>query len=335
MFSNDVGIDIGTANTLIYKRGKGIIMREPSVISINENTGKIVAVGTEAKKMLGRAPREIKTVRPLNNGVIADFDGAAKMIKTLVKQSNKGNYFSKTRIVVCYPIGISAVEKMAIEDAARDAGARNVYMVPEPFASAIGANLPVFEPTGSMIVDIGGGTTEVAVISLGGIVTACSLRCGGDAMDKAIVAYVRKKFNLLIGERTAEEIKIKIGCADEAALEKEEMEIRGRDIINGLPAKITVTSEDICSALTGSVEKIYDSIHATLEETPPELAGDIIENGVMLAGGGALIKGIDAYISRRLGIKVKIATEPLESVAIGAGKMFDFLDVIDDIVEQE
>ena len=335
MFSNDVGIDIGTANTLIYKRGKGIIMREPSVISINENTGKIVAVGTEAKKMLGRAPREIKTVRPLNNGVIADFDGAAKMIKTLVKQSNKGNYFSKTRIVVCYPIGISAVEKMAIEDAARDAGARNVYMVPEPFASAIGANLPVFEPTGSMIVDIGGGTTEVAVISLGGIVTACSLRCGGDAMDKAIVAYVRKKFNLLIGERTAEEIKIKIGCADEAALEKEEMEIRGRDIINGLPAKITVTSEDICSALTGSVEKIYDSIHATLEETPPELAGDIIENGVMLAGGGALIKGIDSYISRRLGIKVKIATEPLESVAIGAGKMFDFLDVIDDIVEQE
>lgn len=331
MFSNDIGVDLGTANTLIYKRGKGIIMREPSVISVNTETGKIVAVGTEAKKMLGRTPREIKSTRPLVDGVIADFDCAAKMLKAFVKKTGKSGIFNKTRVVVCYPVGVSEVEKMAIEDAAGDTGAKKVYLIPEPFAAAVGANLPVFDASGSMIVDIGGGTTEVAVASLGGIVTSCSLRCAGDDMDKNIVNYVKKKFNLLIGERTAEAVKLEIGSVYEGTEKKDFAEVRGRDLLNGLPSMVKLSASDVRDAITPSVEKIADAIHATLEETPPELAGDIIENGIMLAGGGALVAGIDKYLSKRLGVPVHIASEPLDCVAVGAGKMFDFLDTIDDI----
>ncbi|MBQ3824357.1 MAG: rod shape-determining protein [Clostridia bacterium] len=331
MFSNDIGIDLGTANTLIYKRGKGIIMREPSVISINTETGKTVAVGTAAKSMLGRTPKEITTKRPLIDGVIADFDAAAKMMREFVKMSKNGGFLTKTRMVVCYPAGVSEVEKMAIEDAANDSGAKKVYMIPEPFASAVGANLPVFDACGSMIVDIGGGTAEVAVTSLGGIVCSCSLRCAGDAMDNGIVNYVRKKYNVLIGERTAEKVKIEIGSAYEGYAKAETSEARGRDLINGLPAVINITAEDVRQALLPSLEKISDAVHSTLEETPPELAGDIIMNGITLSGGGALIPGIDKYLSERLGVKVVKAVDPLDCVAVGAGKMFDFLDTIDDI----
>ncbi|MBQ2946060.1 MAG: rod shape-determining protein [Clostridia bacterium] len=331
MFSNDIGVDLGTANTLIYKRGKGIIMREPSVISVNTETGKIVAVGNEAKKMLGRTPREIKSTRPLVDGVIADFDCAAKMLREFIKKTKSGGIFNKTRVVVCYPVGVSEVEKMAIEDAAGDTGAKKVYLIPEPFASAVGANLPVFDASGSMIVDIGGGTTEVAVLSLGGIVTSCSLRCAGDDMDKNIVNYVKKKYNLLIGERTAETVKLAIGSAFEGTEKAPSAEVRGRDLLNGLPSMIELSAEDVRDAIIPSVEKIAEAVHGTLEETPPELAGDIVENGIMLSGGGAMIAGIDKYLSKRLGVKVKIAADPLDCVAVGAGKMFDFLDTIDDI----
>lgn len=321
-----MGIDLGTANTLIYVKGKGIILREPSVVAIrNDSTRQPLAVGAEAKHMIGRTPGNIVAIRPLKDGVIADFDVTQAMMKYFIKKIfNKGS-FVKPRIVACYPSGITQVERKAIEEAIYQAGAKNVYLLPEPMAAAIGAGLPVEEPTGSMIVDIGGGTTDVAIISLGGIVTSKSLRIAGDELDLAIVSYIKKKYSLMIGERTAEQIKIEIGSAFSEKAEKA-MKISGRDLFTGLPKLLTITSTGISEALMEPVNSIIDAIKSTLEKTPPELAADIMDKGIMLTGGGALLHGFDKLIKKETDLTVNIADEPLDCVAIGAGKALDNID---------
>jgi rod shape-determining protein MreB len=324
--SRDMGIDLGTANTLIYVRGKGIVMREPSVVAIkNDSTRQPLAVGDEAKQMIGRTPGNIVAIRPLKDGVIADFDITQTMMKYFIKKVfNKGS-FVRPRIVVCYPSGVTQVEKNAIKEATSQAGAKDVYLLPEPMAAAIGAGLPVDEPTGSMIVDIGGGTTDVAIISLGGIVTSKSLRVAGDEMDQAIVTYIKREYSLMIGERTAEQIKIEIGSAFPEETEKT-MEIRGRDLVSGLPKVLTITSTEVREALSEPVNAIIDAIKSTLEKTPPELAADIMDKGIMLTGGGALLNGLDKLIKKETDMAVNIADTPLDCVAIGAGKALDNID---------
>ncbi|MCP3762589.1 rod shape-determining protein [Domibacillus sp. A3M-37] len=325
--SRDLGIDLGTANTLVYAKGKGILVREPSVVALQTDTKQIVAVGNDARNMIGRTPGNIIATRPMKDGVIADYETTAVMIKYYIKQATKGSsgfLSSKPYVMVCVPSGITAVERRAVIDATRQAGARDAYPIEEPFAAAIGANLPVWEPTGSMVVDIGGGTTEVAIISLGGIVTSESLRIAGDEMDDAIIAYIRKQYNLLIGDRTAETIKMEIGSAGDAD-EIPNMEIRGRDLLTGLPKTIEITAQEIADALKDTVYAIVDTVKGTLEKTPPELAADIMDRGIVLTGGGALLRNLDKVISTETNMPVIIAENPLDCVAIGTGLALDHI----------
>ena len=333
MFTKDIGIDLGTANTLIYMKSKGIIIREPSVVAVNTKDESASYVGKEAKEIIGKTPGSIVAVRPLKNGVIADFDITTTMLAQFIKKALKGKPFSKARVTVCIPSGVTPVERRAVKDAAELAGAKKVYIIEEPMAAAIGAGLPVSEPVGNMIVDIGGGTSEVAVISMGGIVTARSIRIAGDELDNAIVGYIRRKFNMLIGERTAEEIKLKIGSAF-AGDAVEKMTIRGRNLINGLPENITVTSDDIREALSDPLSKIIDAIKVTLEKTPPELAADIIEQGITLCGGGALLKGLDTLINSETGMPVYIAEYPLDCVAEGTGRVIENYQKYEDALSE-
>ena len=326
-FVKDMGIDLGTANTLVYIKGKGIVAREPSVVAIETHTRKVLAVGEEAKKMIGRTPGNIVAIRPLKDGVIADFDVTQNMLKYFIKLASPRRSLFQPRVVVCVPSGVTEVEKRAVEEAAIHAGARDAYLIEEPMAAAIGAGLPVHEATGSMIVDIGGGTTEVAIISLGGIVTSKSIRVGGDELDEAIVSYIKKEYSLMIGERTAESIKINIGSA-ETSNEEKTMDIRGRDLISGLPKTINITSLEIYEAMKEQIFAILEAIKSTLEKTPPELASDIIEQGIMLTGGGALLDGIDRIIINETGMPVHIAENPLDCVAIGTGKALESIDVL-------
>ncbi|MBR2578971.1 MAG: rod shape-determining protein [Clostridia bacterium] len=319
MFSKEIGIDLGTANTLVFLKGKGIIAREPSVVAIDTKTDAVLAVGEQAKEMVGRTPGSIIAVRPLKDGVIADFDITAAMLKYFIKKSVRSLFFSKPKVVICIPSGVTEVERRAVEDSAKQAGAGIVQLIEEPMAAAIGAGLPVSEPTGSMVVDIGGGTSEVAVISLGDIVTATSERVAGDKFDEAIVSYVKRKYNLLIGERTAENVKISIGSA--VPYEDEgEMEIKGRNLLDGLPKNIKITAEEVREALSDPLHCIVNAVKLTLENTPPELSADIIDRGIMLTGGGALLRGIDKLISENTHIPVYIAERPLDCVVDGTGK---------------
>lgn len=322
MFSKDIGIDLGTANTLVFMKGKGVVIREPSVVAVDVRTDTVLAVGNGAKEMIGRTPGSIVAVRPLKDGVIADFDTTAIMLKYFIKKAVKSGIFSKPRVVVCIPSGVTEVERRAVEDAARQAGAKDVELIEEPMAAAIGADLPVSEPTGSMVVDIGGGTSEVAVISLGDIVAACSVRVAGDKFDEAIIAYIKRKYNLLIGERTAELIKIKIGSA--YSYEDEEgMEIKGRNLIDGLPKNIKIEAEEVREALADPINTIIEAIKNTLEDTPPELSADIIDHGIMLTGGGALLRNLDVLISKETHMPVYIAENPLDCVVAGTGKRLE------------
>ena len=324
--TKDMGIDLGTANTLIYMKGKGIILNEPSVVAIKDDSiQKVLAVGDQAKNMIGRTPGNIVAIRPLKDGVIADFDVTQAMLKMFIKKVTKNSSFVRPRIVVCYPSGVTTVEKRAIEEATRQAGAREVYLLEEPMAAAIGAGLPVNEPTGSMIVDIGGGTTEVAIISLGGIVTSMSLRVAGDEFDASIVNYIKKEYNLMIGERTAEQIKFEIGSAYEPE-EEQAMDIKGRDLVTGLPKLISISSKEIREALKEPITDIIESIKSTLEKTPPELAADIMDKGIMLTGGGAFLRGLDKLINKETHMPVHIAENPIDCVALGAGMALDTIE---------
>ena len=329
-----MGIDLGTANTLVFVKGKGIVVNEPSVVAVNVKTKEVLAVGDEAKQMIGRTPGSIVATRPMKDGVIADFDTTQAMLKYFINKAHKKGFFSsKPRVVVCVPSGVTEVEKRAVIEATIQAGARekDAYLVEEPMAAAIGAGLPVEEPTGSMVVDIGGGTSEVAVISLGGIVTSKSLRIAGDELDEYIVNYIKKEYNLMIGERTAEKIKITIGAA--YPKDKEEMiQVRGRDLVTGLPKTMNITSTEITEAIKEPVNSIVDSIKYTLEKTPPELAADIMESGIMLTGGGALLSGLDKLISQETGMPVHIANEPLNCVALGTGLVLEHIDTLRNVL---
>ena len=332
--ARDIGIDLGTANTLIYMKGKGIILREPSVVAVDIRNDTVKFVGDEAKEVVGRTPASIVAVRPLKDGVIADFDIAASMLQLFIKKTLGNVTFNRPRVVICIPSGVTAVERRAVREATLKAGARQVSVIEEPMAAAIGAGLPISEPTGSMIVDIGGGTAEIAVISLGGIVASRSVRMAGDMFDQAIIAFIKRKYNLLIGERTAEQIKIEIGSA--YALDPEmTMEIKGRNLVDGLPKNIVVHSEDVREALLECLVKITSAIKETLERTPPELSADIIDRGITLTGGGALLRGLDQLIQSETGIDVHIAEDPLDCVAKGAGAVLDHVDVLHDVLDTD
>ncbi|MFW6006431.1 MAG: rod shape-determining protein [Halanaerobiales bacterium] len=319
-FSRDMGVDLGTANTLVYVKGKGILIREPSVVALRENNHDVLAVGNEAKNMIGRTPGSIIAVRPMKDGVIADFDVTERMLRYFIRKAHKRTRLVRPRIIVCVPSGVTEVEKRAVIDAALEAGAREAYLIEEPMAAAIGAGLPVHEPTGNMIVDIGGGTTEVAVISLGGIVNSRAIRLGGDEMDEAIVQYVKHKYSLMIGERTAEEIKIEIGSAQETDLDEiTSKDIRGRDLVSGLPKTITIEAEEIKEALAEPVNNIINSVKITLEKTPPELASDVMDHGIILTGGGSLLKGLDDMLREEVDMPVHLADDPLDCVVKGTG----------------
>lgn len=337
MFSKDIGIDLGTANTLVYMRGKGIIIREPSVVAVDVKMDRVRYVGQEAKDVIGRTPGSIVAVRPLKDGVIADFDMTTSMLQEFIRKALKGRAFagSRVRVIICIPSGVTAVERRAVKEATQNAGAKRVSIIEEPMAAAIGAGLPVAEPTGSMIVDIGGGTSEVAVISLGGIVTSRSVRVAGDEFDSSIINYIKKKYNLFIGERTAENIKIAIGSAYPYADNEPSMDIKGRNLLNGLPENITVTSEEIREALSEPLSHVIEAIKVTLEKTPPELAADIIDQGIMLAGGGALLKGLDLLIHAETGMPVKVAERPLDCVADGTGKVLENIDKLIDVLTDD
>jgi rod shape-determining protein MreB len=320
LFSQDIGIDLGTANTLVFVKGKGIVIREPSVVAVDQrsNPPKVVAVGSEAKEMIGRTPGSITAVRPLKDGVIADFEITAEMLKAFIRRAVSASPFSRARVMICIPSGVTEVERRAVYDAAKSAGAKFISLIEEPMAAAIGAGLPVGDATGSMVVDIGGGTAEVAVISLGDIVTSRSIRVAGNTFDEAIIAYIKKKYNLLVGDRTAEEIKVKIGSAypydGEGA-----MHIKGRNLMDGLPKHVEITSEEVREALADPVDSIVESVKMTLEKTPPELASDIIDHGIMLTGGGALLRGLDKLIAEETHIPVVVAEKPLDCVVDGTG----------------
>lgn len=337
MFSKDIGIDLGTANTLVYMRGKGIIIREPSVVAVDVKMDRVRYVGQEAKDVIGRTPGSIVAVRPLKDGVIADFDMTTSMLQEFIRKALKGRAFagSRVRVIICIPSGVTAVERRAVKEATQNAGAKRVSIIEEPMAAAIGAGLPVAEPTGSMIVDIGGGTSEVAVISLGGIVTSRSVRVAGDEFDASIINYIKKKYNLLIGERTAENIKIAIGSAYPYSDNEPSMDIKGRNLLNGLPENITITSEEIREALSEPLSHVIEAIKVTLEKTPPELAADIIDQGIMLAGGGALLKGLDLLIHSETGMPVKVAERPLDCVADGTGKVLENIDKLVDVLTDD
>ena len=365
-FSNDLAIDLGTANTLVYVKGKGIVCDEPSVVVIRRDDKKVVAVGAEAKRMLGKTPSDITAIKPLKDGVIADFDAAEEMLKYFIKKSHNRRSFISPRVIIGVPSGITQVEQRAVKDAAQASGAREVYLVGEPMAAAIGVGLPVGEPSGNMIVDIGGGTTDIAVISLDGVVYSRAVRVGGDKMDEALIAYIKRRYNLMIGDRTAEQIKIEIGSAYEYEKDNElilsrqfrssvdgdiieftagrsekkdaldetirkgqrTMEIKGRDLISGIPKTVTITEVEIREALIDPVNIILDTIKVILENTPPELAADIVDKGIILAGGGALLKGLDILINEKTGLPVIVAEDPLSAVVRGVGKMLDDLDLL-------
>lgn len=329
--SKDVGIDLGTANMLVTLKGKGIILKEPSVVAINKSSGNIVATGTEAKEMLGRTPEQIKAIRPLKDGVIADFTATQLMLRNILEKVCKKYNVGKPRVVVGVPSGITEVEERAVKESVLQAGAREVYLIEEPMAAAIGANLDVSEPSGSIVVDIGGGTTEVAVVSLGGVVVSNSIRVAGDELDNDIVSYIKKELNLSIGETTAEEVKKEIGCALPLMTEMSK-EVRGRDLTTGLPKNINVTSTMIQEAMEESINEIVDIIKTTLEKTPPELASDIMEKGIVLAGGGALIQNLDKLLSKRTGMPVYVATDPLDCVVKGTGKTLEDLDRLKNVL---
>lgn len=329
LFSNDIGIDLGTANTLVYVRDRGIVLREPSVVAIQKGGNRVLAVGEEAKRMLGRTPGNIVAVRPLKAGVIADFDITEAMLRYFIRKVHNRRKMVRPRVIIAVPSGITEVEKRAVKDSAERAGARGkVHLIEEPMAAAIGVGLPVEEPAGNMIVDIGGGTTEVALISLAGIVFSRSIRVGGDEMDDAIVQHMKRVYNLMVGERTAEEIKIKIGSA--YPLEEEtSMEVKGRDLVNGLPKTLVVTSEEIRDALMEPVQSIVESVRITLERCPPELSADLVDRGLILAGGGGLLRGLDTLIAEQTGLPVHVADDPLSAVAEGTGVVLHELDSID------
>ncbi|WP_334341834.1 rod shape-determining protein [Companilactobacillus sp. HBUAS56275] len=324
--SKKLGIDLGTANTLVYAEGKGIVLNEPSVVAKNNNTGEIVAVGSDAREMIGRTPGSISAIRPMRDGVIADYDTTAAMMKYFIEKTANN---SKPSVMVCVPSGVTEVEKRAVIEATQHAGAREAYVIEEPFAAAIGAGLPVMDPTGNMVVDIGGGTTDVATISLGGIVSSRSIRVAGDKFDDSISAYIKSNYNLQIGERTAEDVKIQIGSASiEKAKEIESMQIRGRDLVTGLPKTVQLTGEDIATAIHENVEEIIETIKETLEETSPEIAADVIDHGIVLTGGGALLHHLPEVISEATGVPVFIAQDPLDCVAIGTGESLKNIDVM-------
>ncbi|WP_156291199.1 rod shape-determining protein [Oceanobacillus salinisoli] len=325
-FLQDLGIDLGTANTLVFVKGKDIVVREPSVVAKNTETGEVEAVGMAARNMIGRTPGNISVIRPMKDGVIADYDTTSVMMKYYIQKAMKKRSFfaKKPNVMVCVPSGITMVEERAVIDATKQAGAKDAFPIAEPFAAAIGAGLPVWEPTGSMIVDIGGGTTEVAVISLGGVVTSQSIRIAGDDMDEAIINYIRKQYSLLIGERSAESIKMDIGSAGEV-MEDKELDIRGRDLLSGLPKTITITAKEIARSLNDTVEAIVEAVKNTLEKTPPELSADIMDRGIVLSGGGALLKNLDKVISDETKMPVFVTENPLDSVAIGTGKSLEYI----------
>jgi rod shape-determining protein MreB len=315
----DMAVDLGTANTLVYVRGRGVVLNEPSVVAINSDTGAMVAVGTDAKKMIGRTPGNIVAIRPLKDGVIADFETTERMLRYFIQKVHRRRHFAKPRLVVCVPSGITGVERRAVKDAGYQAGARQVHIIEEPMAAAIGAGLPVAEPAGNMVVDIGGGTTEVAVVSLGGIVISQSVRTGGDELDEAIISYVKKEYSLALGERTAEEIKMAIGSAFPRP-DEPNAEIRGRDLISGLPKTIVVSAEEIRKAIDEPVTAIVDAVKTTLDKCPPELAGDVMDRGITLAGGGALLAGLDERLRHETGMPIHIADNPLHAVVLGTGR---------------
>jgi rod shape-determining protein MreB len=326
-FSNDIGIDLGTSNTLVYVKGQGIVLCEPSVVAIQKDTTNVLAVGEEAKRMLGRTPGSIVAIRPMRSGVIADFEITENMLRYFIRKVHNRKAFIRPRMVIAVPSGITEVEKRAVKDSAIHAGAREVYLIDEPRAAAIGVGLPVQEPAGNMVIDIGGGTTEVAVISLSDEVHSQTIRVGGDEMDEAIIAYLKKTYNLMIGEFSAEKIKIKIGSA--YPLEEElTMEVKGRDLVAGLPKTLTISSEEIREALSEPVSSVLEAVRITLERTPPELSADLIDRGLILAGGGALLKGIDKLISEETGLPVHLADDPLTAIALGTGKVLDNLQIL-------
>ena len=321
-----MAVDLGTANTLVYVRGRGIVLSEPSVVAIDQRTGEVHAVGIEAKRMLGRTPGNISAIRPLKDGVIADFDVTEQMLRHFIQKVHQ-NRWAHPRVVVCVPSGVTGVEKRAVEEATLSAGARSAFLIEEPMAAAIGAGLPVAEPTGNMVVDIGGGTTEVAVISLGGIVCAQSIRVGGDELDEAIISYVKKEYKLMIGSQTAEEVKLEIGSAYPLR-EEVQAEIRGRDMITGLPKTVVLSSEDVREALEEPMIQIIDAVKLTLDKTPPELASDIMDRGIMLAGGGSLLQGLDERLRRETEMPIHVAESPLTCVAVGSGRSLEEFEVM-------
>ncbi len=327
LFSNDLAIDLGTANTLVYVKGKGIALREPSVVTVQKDSKNVLAVGSEAKAMVGRTPENIMAIRPMKDGVIANFEITEAMLRYFIQKVHNRKTFVRPRMVICVPSGITQVERRAVRDSAENAGAREVYLIEEPMAAAIGVGLPVEEPGGSMVVDIGGGTTEVAVISLAGIVYAQSVRVGGDEMDEAIISYIKRNYNLLIGERTAEEIKIQVGSAYEVG-ERKTLEIKGRDLIAAIPKTVLITDEEIRESLSEPVSAIVETVRGALERTPPELAADIVDRGIVLAGGGGLLRGIDVLLKEETGLPVTVAEDPLSAVVMGTGKVLDELDLL-------
>ena len=330
----DMAIDLGTANTLIYVRGRGIVLNEPSVVALNVNTGQVVAVGVDAKRMIGRTPGNIVAIRPLKDGVIADFDVTERMLRYFIQKVHRRRRLARPRILVAVPSGLTGVEQSAVKEAGHQAGARRVYIFEEPLAAAIGAGLPVNEPTGNMVVDIGGGTTEVAVISLGGIVTSQSIRVGGDEIDHAIISFAKKVHSLVLGERTAENVKISLGSAFPAA-DEPQAEVRGRDLVSGLPKTVVITAEEIRHAIEEPLSAIVDAIKTTLDKCPPELAGDVMDRGIALAGGGALLRGLDERLREETGLPIHLADNPLESVVLGAGRCVEEFDTLGRIMLSE
>ena len=330
----DMAVDLGTANTLVYVRGRGVLVDEPSVVAVNEKTGELVAVGQDAKLMVGRTPEDITAIRPLQDGVIADFEATEQMLRHFIALVHHRRYLAKPRIVVCVPSGITAVEQRAVKEAGYQAGARRVYIIEEPMAAAIGAGLPVHKATGNMVVDVGGGTTEVAVISLGGIVTSLSVRTAGDELDRAITSWLKKEHALLVGEATAEEVKVTLGSAFPGSLDRE-AEIRGRDLVSGLPRTVTLTSADVRTAIEEPLHAILDAVRVTLDQTPPELAGDIMDRGIVLTGGGALLRGLDERLRHETGMPVHIAEDPLRSVVHGAGRCVEEFEALQQVLVTE
>ena len=333
VFSTDLAIDLGTANTCVYVKGHGLVLREPSVVAVKrDNRGNkvVLAVGHDAKRMLGRVPGNIEAIRPMKDGVIADFEVTEAMLRHFISKAHKSNHFVHPRVMICVPTGVTQVEKRAVKESAQSAGAREVYLIEEPMAAAIGANLPITEPISNMVVDIGGGTTEVAVISLAGIVYSRSVRVGGDKMDEAIMTHVKRKYNLLIGETSAEDIKIKIGSA--YPLDPEEtLEIKGRDLLDGIPKNITITSEEIRKSIAEQVDSIVQAVRIALEQTPPELAADIVDRGIVLTGGGALLKGLDQLLRDKTNLPITVVDDPLSTVVMGTGKALDNINILKNV----